>query len=108
MQGSVFPRYPDSQLAVAGGISRNRVYVQNLPKDIRQEVLERFFGEFGHVLGSQIITAGAVRSGRVCAIIRYQGPSAEAAIAAIDDKREIRVGDGPLRVSPAKANPKWE
>lgn len=89
--------------------SRTRVYIQHLPKDARQEDIERYFGDFGHVLGSQIIRSGSGPSEGTSAIIRYGADAAaQAAVSAVDGRQEFRRGSGTLRATFAKANPKWD
>lgn len=92
-------------------VSSTRVHVSNLPRDITEGNLEHLFGQHGHVLGLQLLTASGRSGGpgQICAIIRYpRSADAEAAIVALHNKHEVRPGDGPIVVKLAKPNPRWD
>jgi len=89
--------------------SGSRVYVGNLPGSVTEDDLEAVFRTFGNFLGLKIITTRSGSRKPCSAIIRYSSASeADAAIASLNDKYVMRGGDGPIRVKPAKANPRWE
>lgn len=86
------------------------MHVSNLPTDITEGNLEHLFGQHGNVLGLQLLTgSGRASAGQICAIIRYSSNAdAEASIAALHNKHEVRPGDGPIVVKLAKPNPRWD
>mmetsp|Transcript_99466 Transcript_99466/g.276803 ORF Transcript_99466/g.276803 Transcript_99466/m.276803 type:complete len:154 (+) Transcript_99466:133-594(+) len=76
-----------------------RVYIGNLPKHVTESTLMRKFRTYGEVLGLKLII-GRPGGGRNGAIIRFSSPAgADAAIAALKDKLDIRL---------AKPNPRWD
>merc|ERR1712217_554608 len=85
-----------------------RVFVANIPSNIGEGVLERLFQKYGKVLGLKIIVP-RYRKDQATAIIRYDRPAAaEAAIAALNEKYELRPHEGTIKVKHAKPNPQWD
>jgi len=76
----------------------NRLFVGNLPADIKEESLTYVFGTYGKVATVHVM-AGKAKSGQACAFIEMGTvEEAETAIATLHEKYEIRPGDGPIMV----------
>lgn len=103
MYGNARQRNGDS-----GHQATGRVFVTNLPSNINEGVLERLFQRYGKVLGLKVIIP-RYRKDNATAIIRYDRPAAaEAAIAALNEKYELRPREGMIKVKHAKPNPQWD
>lgn len=84
--------------------SGNRLFVGNLPADIQQDALEYVFGNYGKVVKVHIMI-GRAKSGQSCAFIEYStADEADVAIATLNDKYEIKPGDGNIMVKHAQSD----
>lgn len=76
----------------------SKVFVGNLPADIREEAIHHVFGHYGMVRQVHVMT-GRSKSGQSCAFVEYSSPSeAETAILTLHEKYEIRPGEGTILV----------
>mmetsp|Transcript_62203 Transcript_62203/g.98204 ORF Transcript_62203/g.98204 Transcript_62203/m.98204 type:complete len:269 (+) Transcript_62203:53-859(+) len=76
----------------------SKIYVANLPGDIREEAMDMVFGTYGRVEDIHIMT-GRSKTGQAAAFVRYRDAhSARAAIAAMAQGYEIRPGEGNIHV----------
>eukprot|EP00930_Biecheleria_cincta_P060252 TRINITY_DN45930_c0_g1_i1.p1 TRINITY_DN45930_c0_g1~~TRINITY_DN45930_c0_g1_i1.p1 ORF type:complete len:383 (+),score=39.31 TRINITY_DN45930_c0_g1_i1:131-1279(+) len=81
-----------------GGPISTKIYISNLPADIRNDAIEAVFGTYGHVEDVHIMQ-GRSKSGQSAAFVRYSHPQeAKNAIAAMETGYEIRPGEGNLLV----------
>lgn len=97
--------YNNSSSWSSGGggsvVPDGRCFVGNLPADIDEGALMFVFGNYGKVDKVHIMV-GRAKSGQACAFVEYSKPEeAEVAINTLNDKYEIRVGDGPIMVKHA-------
>jgi len=88
---------------------RTKLFVGNLPADVQQEAVRMVFGHYGQVTNIHLM-AGKSRSGQSCAFVEYAtGLEAETAILTLNEKYEIRPGEGSIMVkyssSPTRASP---
>lgn len=75
-----------------------KIYISNLPADIKDDAIEAVFGTYGHVEEVHIMQ-GRSKSGQCAAFVRYTHPQeAKNAIAAMETGYEIRRGEGNLLV----------
>jgi len=94
------------QSAAAPG---TKLFVGNLPPDIQQEAIRMVFEHYGKVTNVHIMQ-GRSNSGQACAFVEYASPGeAETAIITLNDKYEIRPGEGNIMVKYASSTngPKW-
>lgn len=79
----------------------SRIFIGNLPSDVRDDALDYVFSCYGTVNKIDIL-AGHSKNGQACAFIEYStAAEAETAIMTLDDKYEIRPGNGPIMVKHA-------
>lgn len=94
--------YEYEQRRGSGGnrtVTNTRVYISGLPDNITESTLVRRFSQYGEVLGVKIVYARP-GAGRTSGIIRFSSAAAaDASIAALEDKHDIRH---------AKPNPRWD
>merc|ERR1712083_657945 len=81
-----------------GGPVSTKIYICNLPADIKNDAIEAVFGTYGTVEDVHIMQ-GRSKSGQSAAFVRYSAPQeAKNAIADMDTGYEIRRGEGNLIV----------
>jgi len=89
---------------VHAGSQQKKLFVGNLPSDIQDEAINMVFSHYGTVTNIHIMS-GKSRSGACCAFVEYGAPvEAETAILTLNEKYEIRPGEGPILVKYA-SNP---
>lgn len=77
---------------------QKKLFVGNLPLDIQDEAINMVFSHYGSVTNIHIMS-GKSRSGQSCAFVEYGAPiEAETAILTLNEKYEIRPGEGPILV----------
>jgi len=88
------PPPPPTQMAQ----QTTKVFVGNLPNDIQQDAIRMVFGTYGTVVDVHIM-AGKSKSGQACAFVSYSNQhEADTSILTLNDKYEIRPGEGPITV----------
>jgi len=100
VQGSVNPPPPPAQ---PQGMQRTKLFVGNLPTDIQNEAIRMVFSHYGSVTNIHIMQ-GKSKSGQACAFVEYSTPvEAETAILTLNEKYEIRPGEGAIMVKYANS-----
>jgi len=75
-----------------------KLFVGNLPADITQDAISVVFSHYGTVTNVHTMV-GRSKSGQACAFVEYSHPiEAETAALTLNERYEIRPGEGPILV----------
>lgn len=98
LTGLATPAPPPPPATEAAAPQRTKLFVGNLPVDIQQDPLRMVFGHYGRVTNVHVMQ-GKSKSGQSCAFVEYATSlEAETAILTLNDKYEIRPGEGAIAV----------